>query len=384
MSTLVIFAGLWLLWGAWWGYKRGAIRVLAGLIALFCGYLACFIWGWPLAQALAGKVSPLLQWPLATGAIFIGVGVVVQLLFWPLSKKYQGSKATAWLGAAGNALMAGAMLVVALWAMGFALAAIPSPRLHTMAAQAGYSADHVLVRMSNAAMSRLIGLGLTMVGASKEQVQASVALAQTPEQGLQRLQAVSGSNATKALLHSEPLKHAMASGDIEQLVQHPDFVAFSRQPGMEAMIGLVPKNPGETSERALATTLIEVWQRVERIKQSDGARQVLEDPEIQAIMRSGDTARLMTHPKMQPLVAAIMDGGLSAEGAPPAHPDHSSATPSEPSSQAAESALEHDAFDDGLSHDVMFKWHGDDGQVNFSTWDRIPNAHRDGAELINL
>ncbi|HEY7773047.1 MAG TPA: CvpA family protein [Marinagarivorans sp.] len=383
MSTLVIIAGLWLLWGAWWGYKRGAIRVLAGLIALLCGYLACFIWGWPLAQALAGKVSPLLQWPLATGAIFIAVGIVVQLLFWPLSKKFHGSITTAWLGAAGNAFMAGAMLVVALWATGFALAAIPSPRFHEIATKVGYSADQVLVRFSNAVMSRLIGLGLTMVGASKEQVQASVSLAQTPEQGLQRLQAVSGSNETKALLHSQPLKHAVASGNIDQLIQHPDFVAFSRQPGMDAMIGLVPKKAGETSERALATTLVEVWQRVEQIKQSDGARQVLKDPEIQAIMQSGDTARLMTHPKMQPLVAAIMEGGLSTRDAPVPRSNSPTSIASRPNS-LADPKPEREASDTGPSHDVMFKWHGDDGQVHFSTWDRIPKAHREGAELINL
>ena len=227
MSILVIVACVWVLWGAWRGYKRGAIRVLAGVLSLLGGYVACFLWGWPLAQSLAGKVTPFLQWPIAAGGLFLVVAVVVNLLFWPLAKRFKQSITSAWVGAVGNTAMATVMLMAALWGAGLVAGAIPSPNIKNVLQQIGYSAEHPLVRISNAVMSRLIGVGLRLVGASDEQVQAGVVLAQTPAAGVMHLQAVSGSHETKMLFHSEPLKQAMATGDIDQLVQHPDFVAFS-------------------------------------------------------------------------------------------------------------------------------------------------------------
>ena len=377
MSILAVIACVWVLWGAWRGYKRGAVRVLAGVLSLLLGYVACFLWGWPLAQSLSGKVTPFLQWPIAAGGIFLVVALVVNLLFWPLAKRYKQSAATAWLGVAGNSAMATVMLMAALWGAGLVAGAIPSPNIKSVLQQIGYSAEHPLVRISNAVMSRFIGVGLRLVGASDEQVKAGVVLAQTPAAGVMNLQAVSGSNETKALLHSEPLKQAIANGDVEQLIQHPDFVAFSQQPGMESMIALVPRDNGESQAQALATTMVDVFQRVEHIKQSDETRKVLEDPEIQAIMQSGDTARLMTQPKMQPLLAAIMGGSMAQESEKP--------TARAPVNELAEQVkTEQPAEPSGPAHEVMFKWKNANGQTHFSTWDRIPKAYREGAELINL
>lgn len=385
MNTLTLIATLWLVFSAWRGYKQGLPKVLAGVLGFFLGYVSCFVFGWPVAQKLAGVVPPAWQWPVATASLFLGVGLGVQLLARPLVKRYHGNRTLALVGAGANTLMALAMLLVALWAVGL-LASMPQQsKINSLLNNAGVSAQHILVRMSSRFMAQAVGLGLSVIGAAPDQVMAAQALVAAPAQGMAQLQRVTSSAQTKALLQGEGLKQAVQSGDVKALMSDPAFVAFTRQPGIDSMMTLVPRNDEQTQEQAMASTMMTVWQKVDTIKQTAEVQEAMADPDIQAIMQRGDNAALMAHPKMQPILGAVMSA-LATPSAPLA------AHKAEPLNSTAPQTVVSPAIDaqepllpsPGAAFDVMYKWIDDKGAAHFSTWDKIPAAHREGAELINL
>ncbi|WP_053981974.1 CvpA family protein [Marinagarivorans algicola] len=383
MNTLTLIAMFWLVFSAWRGYKQGLPKVLAGVLGFFLGYVACFVFGWSVAQKLAGVVPPAWQWPVATAGLFLGVGLGLQVLARPLVKRYRGNRTLALVGAGVNTLMALAMLLVALWAVGLLVSMQQQSSINTLLNKAGFSPQHTLARMSSGFMAQAVGLGLTVIGAESEQVIAAKALVKAPAQGMAQLQSVTGSAQTKALLQGEGLKQAAQSGDVNTLMNDPDFVAFTRQPGIASMMTLVPRSQEQSQEQAMASTMMAVWQKVDAIKQTPQVQEAMADPEIQAIMQSGDNAALMTHPKMQPILGAVMGALATPSNAKTANTHDQPARGNtqnqsdQPSSATVVSPL-------NTTSDVMYKWFDGKGATHFSTWDKIPASYREGAELIHL
>lgn len=371
MNTLMMAAIAWLLFSAWRGYKQGLFKVFAGVLGFFLGYVACFIWGLPLAQKLSGIVPAVWQWPVAAMGLFLGIGLALQLLARPWVKRYRGNRTMAVIGAGINTLMALVMLLAALWGLGLMASMHQHPHMSVWLNQAGFSSQHVLVRISHKFMANAVGLGLTVIGAPPAQITAAKSLIKAPAKGVQQLQRVAGSAQTRTLLQSDGLKMAVESGDTGVLIAHPDFVAFTRQPGIETLMALAPRASTQTQEQAVASTLMTIWQKIDTVKQSPDLQKAMADPEIQAIMQRGDNAALMAHPKMQPVIGVVM-GALAAPMEPNAPSDTPKSVPqyAEPSTSA--------------EHDVMYKWLSEDGVVNFSTWDAIPASRREDAELMGL
>lgn len=371
MNTLTLAAIAWLLFSTWRGYKQGLFKVLAGVLGFFLGYVACFIWGLPLAQKLTGIVPAIWQWPVAAMGLFLGIGLLLQLLARPWVKRYRGNRAMAICGAGINAFMALMMLLAALWSLSLMASMNQHPHINARLNQAGFSSQHVLVQISHKFMASAVGLGLTVIGAPPAQITAAKALVKAPAQGVQQLQRVAGSAQTRTVLHSDSVKMAVRSGDASVLINNPDFIAFARQPGIETILALAPRASSQTQEQAVASTLMTIWQKIDTVKQSPDLQKAMADPEIQAIMQRGDNAALMAHPKMQPVIGVVM-GALAAPMEPNALSDMPESLP-----QYAEPAT-------NAEHDVMYKWLSEDGVVNFSTWDAIPASRREDAELMGL
>ena len=350
--------------------------MVASLLGMLAGYIACFLWGWPLAQKLTGQVPAVWQWPLAAGVIFMGAALLCQLLARPFVQRFKQAVVVRVMGAGLNAALGGVMFMAALWALGLFVGTSNRPALQQTLVQLGYANDHPWVIASNQLMAFGVSVGLRLIGASTEQINASNTLMQTPTQSIVALQNIAGSAATQTFLHSPSLQNAMAAGDINAIARHPDFAAFTAQPAMSAVMALVPRKPNEPAPLALAGTLLAVWQKVDHIKQSPQVQAALADPEIQALMQQGDNARLMTHPKMQPILGAVM----AALGEPAMAP---SLPVMAPANVPAAPITSHDQAVTA-ANEAMFKWFDAAGQVHFSTWDRIPKGQREGAELINL
>lgn len=385
MNILWMIGLVWLLFGLWRGYKQGAINVFASLLAVLAGYVGCFLWGWPLAQKLTGVVAPVWQWPLATLIIFIAAAVVCKLLAWPLARQYREATSVRLLGAALNGGISVVMLLVAIWSLGLLAGTTQSPRLTSALAHIGYSAGHPLVVASHGLVSRGIYWGVKMVGADDEQAFTAAKLSHAPAQSITQLQQVAQSPATRELINSASFNDLVAQGNSRALRQNAEFQAFARQPGMQEIVALLPKNPGQAPDAALANALLTVGQKVTEVRHSPEVQAALADPEVQALMQKGDNVALMRHPRMQPMLKAVMSAMGNNK------PAQTSDSATDYSSEAIKAVKNKLPFEgqigvntSGDKQDVMYKWFDDKGKTHYSTWEKIPAGNRDGAELINL
>ncbi len=373
MLWLLVVIGLGI--GFWRGYQKGWVRVLANLVAIFLGYIAFFFLGGKLASKLSALLPPVLTWPIAAAAIFIVIALLVKLLSRPLEHRYSPKRRTsAALWGAGLNVFASAVMIVSLvWALNV-LAGVGQPVVAKRLALGGFTPDHMLVKGSSWLVSRFIGVGLTAVGVDKPQVALGMRFAAAPAEGAEALKKVSGSEQTRALMHSPELSNIMLQGDTATLQQHPSFVAFVEQPGINQLKAMAPGESHEEHNAALASAMTTVYQRVDSIKHTPEVQAAFADPEVQQLLDEGNSAALMIHPKVQPILTVVMsslnesivkDGTFT--GAPP-----SVAAPA------------HVSTENNAENLILYKWRDEKGQPHFTTWDRIPKNHREGAELINL
>ncbi|MDZ7925485.1 MAG: hypothetical protein U5M23_15875 [Marinagarivorans sp.] len=394
MNILWVIGLVWLLFGLWRGYKQGAIKVFASLLAVLAGYVGCFVWGWPLAQKLTGVVAPVWQWPLATLIIFIAAAVVCKLLAWPFARWYQEATSVRLLGAALNGGISMMMLLAAIWSLGLLAGTTQSPRLTSALARVGYSAVHPLVVASHGLVAHGVYWGLKMVGADDKQAFTAAKLSHAPAQSVAQLQQVAQSPSTRELINSASFNDLLASGNSRALRQNAEFQAFAQQPGMQDVMALLPKLAGQAPEAALADTLLTVWQKVAEVKHSPEVQAALADPEVQALMKKGDNMALIRHPKMQPMLNAIMSTMSKNTGA--RFTDNQTDSQTDYSTEAMNAVQNVLPFEgaigvnnigvnnSGDKQDVMYKWFDDKGKTHYSTWDKIPKNNREGAELMNL
>lgn len=373
MTVLSIIAIAWLTFALWRGYKRGVWRVLAGMLGLLAGYIGLFFWGAPLAKWLSFHVPGLLGWPLAAMVIFTGATIAFTLLLKPLAKRGEGQIAVSVIGAGLNAVIAGLMLMGAIWGLSFLLGAKPGPMVNHVANTLSYHQSRVLVDTSHRVIAYFVALGLRMVGAPPSGSELVTRISRSPAEGVQQLQKVGQSPETQNLFHSQDLQSVLRSGDANAIASHPDFVAFAEQPGLETLIG---KN-GEVNKNEMAGQLLSVWQRLESVRESPEVKSAIEDPEVQALIHNGDTARLMANPKLQPVLQAVMEQFSKSPVASNNAPDASFETlaPRESDSQPSE--------DSQSGAGDLYQWFDENGQVNYATWDKIPKHHRPSAKAIN-
>jgi hypothetical protein len=325
---------------------------------------------------------PALQWPVAVGLIFLSSVLLLTVIFRPLVNRTKHSGGLAWAGAACNGIVALIMMLAFLWSIGLLLGLSSAPNVHIIAQRLGYYASSPLVVASQWLMSRFIGIGLHLVGAGDSQIHAGIVLAQMPADGIKKIQSVAASSETKSLLHNEDIQIVLASGNLALLSQHPDFIAFAQQPGMDAILQLMPRSADQSADQALASSVTTVWQRIDNIKHSTKVQQALADPEVQSILQTGDPTKLMIHPKMQPIIAEIL-ANVGSEVTVQRPPEQAGAGKFAQMTNPKELPESQEKAQESFNN-AMFRWQSADGKTHFSTWDRVPKEHREGAELINL
>ena len=373
MTVLSIIAIGWLAFAIWRGYKRGIWRVLAGMLGLLAGYVGLFFWGAPLAKWLSFHVPGLLGWPLAAMVIFTGATIAFTLLLKPLAKRGEGQLAVSMTGAGLNAVIAALMLMGAIWGLSFLLGAKPSPMVNHVAITLGYYQSRALVDTSHRVVAYFFALGLRMVGAPPSGSELVTRISRSPAEGVQQLQKVGQSPETQNLFHSQDLQSALRSGDANAVAAHPDFVAFAEQPGLETLVG----QNGEVNKNEMAGQLLNVWQRLESVRESPEVKAAIEDPEVQALIHNGDTARLMANPKLQPVLQAVMEQFSKTPTASATAPDASFETIAPRESESPPSDISQSGAGD------LYQWFDDSGQVNYATWDKVPKKFRASAKAIN-
>lgn len=376
MTVLWIIAVVWLAFAVWRGYKRGVWRVLAGMLGLLAGYIGLFFWGAPLAKWLSQHVPGLLGWPLAAMLIFTGATIIFTFALRPLAKRGDGQKVVSISGAGLNAVIASLMLMGAVWGLSFLIGAKPSPMVNHVANTLGYHQSRILVDTSHRVIAYFVALGLRMIGAPPSGSELVTRISRSPAEGVQQLQQVGQSSETQNLFHSQDLQSALRSGDANAVAAHPDFVAFAEQPGLDALIG----HDGEVNKSEMAGQLLSVWQRLESVREAPAVKAAIEDPEVQALIQSGDTARLMANPKLQPVLQAVMEQFTQTPVV--SNTNNALPDPSFETLEPREDTLETEP-EAGRGEWDLYQWFDENGQVNYATWDKIPKKYRASAQAIN-
>jgi hypothetical protein len=122
-------------------------------------------------------------------------------------------------------------------------------------------------------------------------------------------------------LRADPLFwSAVERGDVEAALRREGFAKVARDAGLRrrlAAVGVVePEAAADPAafEAAMAEALREVGPRLRALRADGGLEQLLQDPEVAALARSGDSLGLMAHPGVREALARAL--GDASETAP--------------------------------------------------------------------
>ena len=309
--SLVIFIVVVLLF-VYRGYQKGLLGSLSRIVSLVAGYVVAIFYTEQVAAILDSQYQ--LQgvvWLVATALIlFFATAVLVNILFWLLAKLLFSSESSPIAGSLGGAtvgLVIGFIAaIVIVWTFMF----VRDMR------QSQYTDTTVNTRqtriesLASRAASKVVHAAMSMSSAKPEITNLSAALIASPAGITQHAQRLSSSNDLNALLNDPETQELLNRGDVDalrnlpalqQLARNPDLLALAKSAGMLDDSHTNPK----ALETALASQITDIWQRMNRVRNDQRVQQILNDPEFQQKIQSGNPIDLLTNDRLLELADII-------------------------------------------------------------------------------
>lgn len=308
----ILVLGTMMALGAW----RGAVASGSALAGLVCGYGAAVLAALTCADAVSEHlvVSPLVA-PAMAGTIGFMVGWLVAssiadvFVAWDRARVEETGRGVldralgGFFGFARGGLIVVLLALLATWLdaardLGAVegLAAMPDAE---RSAVAGATGDLVEAAVSSA----LAGSGATGEVAARITARPGVALA-----GFQRilederLNQLFEDRLFWTLIMNDSIDYAMNRRAIRSMVLDPEMRGRFVDLGL---VGPEARDDAEVFRAAMAGVLSEVAPRVQRLHQDPEIQAMATDPEIIALVESGDTLRLIAHPRIQRVVDRV-------------------------------------------------------------------------------
>jgi uncharacterized membrane protein required for colicin V production len=350
--SLLIFIVV-MLFFAYRGYKKGLLKSLSRIFSLVAGYIAAILYTEQLSAVLESQYQ--LQgivWFLAAALVlFFGAAIAVNILFWLIAKLLPATDSPSTASSLGGAtvgLMIGVIVAIAIvWTYAFVR------DIHfAQNAESNLKPSKIESLASNVA-SKAVNTALSMGSAGPEITNLGTALIASPAEIAQHAQQLSTSNDLNELL-SDPENQALLNrGDVAAVKNLPALRKLARNPDMLALAksaGIVDDsdNNSDAVETTLAEQLTDIWGRVHQVRNNQRVQEILNDPEFQQKIQSGNPIDLLTNARLLELADIIYSDEASPGGESDGVKPESSQQPS------SEEKVK------------IFSWVDEDGRIHYS------------------
>ena len=300
---------------AYRGYRNGLLRSLSRIFSLLAGYTASILFTEQVSTLLTSQfqLHGMVSFIAAALGLFIVAGIAVSIIFHLIEELLPASEipsTASSFGGLATGLMVGAIVAItAVWVFTFVRDFHGSSTLEKLAPGEQSKIEIMANRIAGKAVTTAMSLG----SVNPEVTRLSAAIIETPAEISLHAQQLINSGDLQALLSDPQNQSVLDSGDVkalqqlpafQQLVNNPDFLALAEAAGM-----LNDDTAGNrSSETILATRMIEIWERMQRVKNDARVQEILSDPRFRQKVQSGNPLDLLTEPRLLELANIIFAG----------------------------------------------------------------------------
>jgi uncharacterized membrane protein required for colicin V production len=364
LVTLLFFS--WLAFMVFRGWFRGFWALLGSFLSLVVAYA--------LAIMLAPSLAPTIEsWgipsraslPVAATVIWMVSGLLFSV-FYKLSTLSLKRREGSWgrFGGAALGLMFGTLSgLIAVWGFGFVrdLAASTMENAYGRGnpTAAAFSQRSKVEDVAANFVSTTTRMGMSAAGASKVSQDLAGAIMRAPGEMLQSAKALAHHPALQNLMQDTDAVAAMRARDPEGLQQTAAFKELMAAPEAQSLLSRLT---GETSDSAagadiLQDKLADMSIRVQSVRDNPEAIAMAQDPEVMAVVEEANPWKMLSHPKIQRLLAFLSDD-----------------------SAVTETGTEAKAI--GTTDTAVYRWTDDAGRVHYTDYQHVPFNKRESAQKI--
>lgn len=291
---------------AWLGAHRGASESAIRLFGLAFAYAVSVLIGGVAGGALAGALN-LTGWLGAAGAGVLGF-LAAQALVEIAARRARAaggdpSDASRIVGSALGIVRGGLLLLPLLWLAAFTESVRQANPATGLPDLSGARTARVGQRVAEAAAERIAAGG-------DRGTRITAKLLAKPGPSIAALSAVASDARLRVLQADSGFWRDLENGDTEGALARPTFVQLARDAelrGRLADLGMVAESSVVDAQQfhdEMAAVMAEVGPRIRRIKADPAFQELLADEALRARVQAGDTASLLTDPRIQRLIAS--------------------------------------------------------------------------------
>ena len=309
--SLLIFIVV-MLFFAYRGYKKGLLKSLSRILSLVAGYIAAILYTEQVSTILESQyqLQGIVWFLTAALVLFFGTAIAVNILFWLFAKLIPATDSPSTASSLGGATVGLVIGVIAAIAIVWTYAFLRDIHFAEVADAVANLKPSKIENLSSKVASKAVNTALSMGSAKPEITNLGTALIASPAEIAQHVQQLSASNDLNELL-SDPGNQALLNrGDVAAVKKLPALRKLARNPDMLALAksaGIVDDSANNSGavETALARQVTDIWKRVHRVRNNQRVQEILNDPEFQQKIQSGNPLDLLTNARLLELADII-------------------------------------------------------------------------------
>lgn len=362
--SLLIFIVV-MLFFAYRGYKKGLLKSLSRIFSLVAGYIAAILFTEQVSAVLESQyqLQGIVWFLTAALVLFFGTALAVNILFWLFAKLLPATDSPSTASSLAGATVGLVIGVIAAIAIVWTYAFVRDIHFAEDADAVANLKPSKIESLASKVASKAVNTAMSMGSAKPEVINLSTALIASPVEIAQHAKRLSTSNDLIELL-SDPGNQALLNrGDVAAVKNLPALRKLARNPDMLALAksaGIVDDSANNSSamETALARQVTDIWGRIHRVSNDQRVQEILNDPEFQQKIQSGNPIDLLTNARLLELADIIYSDEAVPDEANKV--DSNSVKPDSSLQQTSEEEIK------------IFSWVDEDGRIHYSDTEGEP------------